>query len=47
MSSLDLLSQERANDTRDQVRAGKPQVDLILRPLIGNTDSIEDLGQIV
>jgi len=47
VTSLDFLRQKCSNDTRDQVRAGKSQVDLILRPLICDTDSIEHLCQIV
>ena len=47
VTSLDFLSQECSNDTSDQVGAGKAQVDLVLRPLVRDSDSIENLGQIV
>ena len=47
MASLHFLSQKRSNNASDQVRAGKSQVDLILRPLVRDPDSVKDLGQIV
>jgi len=47
VASLDPLSQERSNDTRDQIRAGKPQVDLILSPLIRDADSVKNFCQVI
>ena len=47
MTSLDFLSQKRSNDASDQISASKSQVDLILRPLVRDTNSVEYLGQIV
>ena len=47
MTSLDFLSQKCPDDSSDQVRACKSQVDFILRPLVRDTDSVEYFGKVV